>query len=60
MPEKKRVDTKTLIGLMQQIDAGYKDYNFTYRDHRGKGCKSYLVKRIDLLREELLNLKKSL
>ena len=60
MPKEERVDTKTLIGLMQQIDAGYKEYNFTYAYHRGKGCKSYLVKRIDLLREELLNLKKTL
>ena len=55
-----KVDTKALIGTMQQIDAGYKEYKGTYSDHRGKGCKAYLVKRIDLVREELLNLKKSL
>ena len=55
-----KVDTKALIGIMQQIDSGYKEYNGTYCDHRGKGCKAYLVKRIDIVREELLNLKKSL
>ena len=55
-----KTDTKALIGIMQQIDSGYKEYNGTYCDHRGKGCKSYLVKRIDIVREELLNLKKSL
>ena len=52
------IDTKSLIGIMQQIDSGYKEYNGTYCDHRGKGCKAYLVKRIDIVREELLNLKK--
>lgn len=55
-----KVDTKSLIGIMQQIDSGYKEYNGTYCDHRGKGCKAYLVKRIDIVREELLNLKKLL
>ena len=54
------IDTKALIGIMQQIDSGYKEYNGTYCDHRGKGCKAYLVKRIDIVREELLNLKKLL
>jgi hypothetical protein len=58
--EEANTDTKALIGIMQQIDSGYKEYNGTYCDHRGKGCKSYLVKRIDIVREELLNLKKSL
>ena len=55
-----KTDTKALIGILQQIDSGYKEYNGTYCDHRGKGCKAYLVKRIDFVREELLNLKKSL
>ena len=55
-----KIDTKSLVGIMQQIDAGYKEYKGTYAEHRGKGCKAYLVKRIDIVREELLNLKKSL
>lgn len=45
---------------MQQIDSAYKEYNRTYCEHRGKSSKAYLTKRIDILREELLNLKKSL
>ena len=56
--DESNIDTKSLIGIMQQIDSGYKEYNGTYCDHRGKGCKAYLVKRIDIVREELLNLKK--
>ena len=55
-----KIDTKSLVGIMQQIDAGYQDYKGIYVDHRGKGCKAYLAKRIDIVREELLNLKKSL
>lgn len=54
------IDTKALIGIMQQIDSAYKEYEGTYCNHRGKGTKMYLTKRIDILREELLNLKKSL
>lgn len=59
------MDTKILIGIMQQIDAGYDEYRQynkknTYIDNRGKGSKAYLTRRIDILREELLNLKKSL
>ena len=36
-----KIDTKALVGIMQQIDAGYKDYKGIYADHRGKGCKAY-------------------
>lgn len=54
------INTKFLLGIMQQIDSAYEEYEGIYCDHRGKGTKLYLTKRIDILREELLNLKKSL
>lgn len=61
MKTENEINTKLLLGIMQQIDNAYKEYEGTYCcNHRGKGTKLYLTKRIDILREELLNLKKSL
>lgn len=60
------MNTRELIGIMQQIDAGYKEYkenekrDYSKQVSRGIGTKRYLTKRIDLVREELLELKKSL
>lgn len=49
--------------LLKEIQQGVKEYkNNTYNHdlNKGKGSKSYITKRIDLLREKLLELKKSL
>ncbi len=52
--------------LLRKIIEGQKVYRLNktrpYIDQisRGKGTKSYLTKRIDLLREQLLNIKKEL
>lgn len=52
--------------LLREIIEGQKAYKInkarTYTDQvsRGKGTKLYLTKRIDLLREQLLDIKKGL
>ena len=52
--------------LLREIIEGQKAYRlnktrpYTDQVSRGKGTKSYLTKRIDLLREQLLNIKKGL
>ena len=52
--------------LLKEIIEGKKAYRLNqarpYADQvaRGKGTKLYLTKRIDLLREQLLNIKKEL
>lgn len=52
--------------LLREIIEGQEAYRLNkvrpYIDQvsRGKGTKSYLTKRIDLLREQLLNIKKGL
>lgn len=47
--------------LLREIIEGQKAYRLN-KDQvsRGKGTKLYLTKRIDLLREQLLNIKKEL
>ena len=37
-----------------------KDNKYYYTDVQGKGSKAYIIKRIDLLREKLLEVKKEL
>ena len=59
------MEIEELLKILKQIDDGYKERKkmqkaYTYIDARGKGSKSYLIRRIDLLRDELLRLKKSL
>ena len=50
--------------LAKEIDIGYETYlkerkkNWSEQAARGIGTKSYVVKRIDLLREKLLEMKK--
>ena len=44
--------------LLKEILEGTKEYKGIYVSNRGKGTKAYIVKRIDLLREQLLELKK--
>ena len=52
--------------LLREIIEGQKAFRLNnarpYKDQvsRGKGTKLYLTKRIDLLREQLLNIKKEL
>ncbi len=52
--------------LLKEIIEGKKAYRlnqarpYTDQVSRGKGTKLYLTKRIDLLREQLLNIKKEL
>lgn len=52
--------------LLREIIEGQKAYKinkakpYTFQVSRGKGTKLYLTKRIDLLREQLLNIKKGL
>ena len=54
--------------LMQEIIEGKKAYEDHKKekkkgwipDKRGKGSKQYVIKRIDLLREQLLEMKKEL
>ena len=52
--------------LLREIIEGQKAYKInkakpcTFQVSRGKGTKLYLTKRIDLLREQLLNIKKGL
>lgn len=49
--------------LLKEIQQGVKEYknnDYNYDLIKGKGSKSYITKRIDLLREKLLELKKSL
>ena len=53
-----------LDNLMKEIIKGYEAYkkeqkkNWSEQASRGIGTKSYVVKRIDLLREKLLEIKK--
>lgn len=50
--------------LLEEIIEGKKSYdiekrkNYSSRASRGIGTKQYIIKRIDLLREQLLELKK--
>ena len=52
--------------LLKEIIEGKKEYNknknrpYDQQISRGKGTKLYLTKRIDLLREKLLEIKKEL
>lgn len=52
--------------LLKEIIEGMKAYDseqkkrYSERVSRGKGTKQYVIKRIDLLREQLLELKKEL
>jgi hypothetical protein len=47
--------------LLKEILKGVKEYNpHCYPAIKGIGSKAYIYKRIDLLREELLELKKSI
>ncbi len=52
--------------LIKEILEGKKAYDieqkksYTERAGRGKGTKQYIIKRIDLVREQLLELKKEL
>lgn len=49
--------------LLKEIQEGIKEYakyNNNYSFIKGKGSKAYITKRIDILREELLQIKKDL
>ena len=52
--------------LLKEIIEGKKAYDieqkkrYSEQAYRGKGTKQYIIKRIDLLREQLLELKKEL
>lgn len=54
---------KNLIRTMQQINSAYKEYQKTAHNsalNKGIGNKAYITRKINLVREELLRLKKSL
>ena len=47
--------------LLDDIEKGIEERNKSWnKDVQGKGSKAYIIKRIDILREKLLEIKKEL
>lgn len=51
---------KEIIKGKKELDKRKKGDYYMYADNKGIGTKSYVTKRIDLLREQLLEMKKEI